>query len=154
MITLACRGNPWPVADLNESNNHPNYAAFLKGWDKFLSEKGPDAQITHDEYPKCGGLFGVLSQIYSAGLKRLLLNMLCPVPSRRFSIQDVMQDLYFIVIECCVPEVEHYADDRSMHSSVRRSRRREVLKFHKHAPPKESKTKKYMPNTFDLGDGH
>lgn len=155
MVTLACRGNPWPVANLEQSNNHPNYAAFIKGWDKFFEENGPDAPITHEQLPKCGAMFGLLTQIYSPGLKRLLLNMLCPVPSRRFTIQDVMHDLYFVIIECCVSEVEYCRDDRSAHSSVRKTRKREVLKSHKHAPPKKSKTTIFVPrHTFDLGDGH
>lgn len=80
-----------------------NFFTFKKGWDEFLQEH-PDGVITETSYPHCGELFHALGAIYTTGLKRLLLAMMCPVPEKRFSIDQVVADPYFRGIECCASD--------------------------------------------------
>lgn len=134
MITLACHGSPWPMP----RETSVNYASFKNGWDKFLQDQ-PDGVMTETSYPHCGDLFHALAQIYSSGVKRLLLSMMCPDPARRASVDEVMANPYFRAIECCVPDDSTPActssDTPLEDSHLQRPNVPDLRKIHNHAPP-------------------
>ncbi|KAI1945475.1 hypothetical protein LOZ57_004161 [Ophidiomyces ophidiicola] len=148
-LTLNYRGNPWPSAD----DKNPNYAKFISGWQTFLKNDS-EGLVTEEKAPMCGPVFRRLN---NSGMKRLLLRMLHPDPSKRFTINEVLSDRYFKTIECCSPE---YLKDPSKavtgidaagKGSCRLANKMVIQKIHHHFPPE----KKYLPqHRFDMGEGY
>ncbi|KAK2796503.1 hypothetical protein FQN50_009516 [Emmonsiellopsis sp. PD_5] len=149
-VTLHYGGCPWTAADAQ----YPNYAKFINGWNKWLETNDPDTEIAEDNYPRCGP---VTKYIGHMGMKRLILRMLHPIPSQRATIQDVMTDRYFKVIDCCAPEPLDESKiitsiDAAGKGSCKLANKMLVQKAHKHLPPPE---KKFLPqHRFDMGDGY
>ncbi|OJD13807.1 HAL protein kinase [Emergomyces pasteurianus Ep9510] len=148
-LSLRCRANPWPAAD----RKYSQYATFLNGWNRFL-EKSEDRVVTEDDYPRCGPIFTM--GIKHSGLKRLILKMLHPNPSKRATIQEVVQDRFFKTIDCCSPEPINPSKvvtsiDVASSGSHKLASRMVVQKTHHHFPP----TKRLIPqHRFDMGDGY
>lgn len=89
-------GTPWGAAEEKDAG----YSRYLKWWKEFLRSE-PDRIITGDVYPKIGKFF---SDLRTKPLLRLMLRMLHPIPERRATICDVMNDRWVKRIECCCPE--------------------------------------------------
>ncbi|KAL1957728.1 hypothetical protein VTO42DRAFT_5571 [Malbranchea cinnamomea] len=149
-LTLHFGGNLWPAADLK----YDNYAAFSRGWDRFL-EKNPEGVISDDSYPSCGPAFRALTNV---SMKRLVLRMLHPDPSRRITIHDVLNDRHYKSIECCAPD--HFEDyaidvtciDAAGKGSCRAANKMPVRRTHNHFPP-EKKIPSILQHRFDMGPG-
>ncbi|EEP78829.1 predicted protein [Uncinocarpus reesii 1704] len=148
-LTLHYRGNPWPSAD----TRNPNYARFLAGW-KAFQDVDPEGLVTDDKAPVCGPVFKRLNH---TGMKRLLLRMLHPDPSKRFTVTEVLNDRFFKTIECCSPErvkdpsEEANCIDAAGKGSCKLASKMMVQKIHHHFPPE----KKYLPqHRFDMGEGY
>lgn len=151
-LTLHFRGNLWPSA----SREHPNYARFASGWEKFLasSETGIPSE---DKMPSCGPAF---KHIGNRNLKLLLLKMLHPDPAKRITIKEVLGDRFMKSVECCAPETKKGEEqieavgagiDAAGKASSKRASKMVVQKIHHHFPPE----KKYLPQyRFDMGDGY
>lgn len=89
-------GTPWGAAEEKDAG----YSRFLKWWEEFLRSE-PDRIVTGDVYPKIGKFF---SDLRTKTLLRLILRMLHPIPEKRTTICDVMNDRWIKRIECCCPE--------------------------------------------------
>ncbi|KAM5458216.1 hypothetical protein MaudCBS49596_000128 [Microsporum audouinii] len=150
-LTLHFRGNLWPSANRENSN----YSRFISGWEKFLASS-PTGIPSDEKFPSCGPAF---KHIGNRNLKVLLLKMLHPDPSKRATIQDVLNDRFMKSVECCAPEAgkkgEEKQDsvniDAAGKSSSKLASKMVVQKIHHHFPPE----KKYLPQyRFDMGDGY
>ncbi|KAF7179395.1 hypothetical protein CNMCM7691_008328 [Aspergillus felis] len=95
LAMLHC-GTPWAAAEEKDAG----YSRYLEWWEEFLRSE-PDGIITGDVYPKIGKFF---SDLRTKPLRRLMLRMLHPIPERRATICDVMNDRWVKRIECCCPE--------------------------------------------------
>lgn len=153
-LTMTFGGCPWQAA----KPEFEYYARFKKGWDAFL-DRHPDGDISdgggEDGHPKCGKLF---SLIEPPSIKRLILRMLHPIPSKRIMIRDVLKTTCITNIGCCCPEsydddaaAAKVAFDASKASSVRNAALKKYL--HHHIPPKpENRVGKALTHRFDLGE--
>jgi serine/threonine protein kinase len=147
-LTMTFGGCPWQAA----KTEFEYYARFKKGWDSWL-ERHPDGDIFDgpDGHPKCGKLF---SLIEPPSIKRLMLKMLHPNPSKRITIKEVLKTTCIKNIGCCCPET--YDDpkimfDASKASSARTAAPKKYL--HHHIPPKpENKVGKAFTHRFDMGE--
>ncbi|ODH31008.1 HAL protein kinase [Paracoccidioides brasiliensis] len=149
LLSLTCRGNPWPAAE----PKYENYAKFIEGWNKFLANN-PDRVVTETNYPKCGPIFRY--KIKHAGIMRMLLKMLHPNPDRRSTAHEVMQDRFFKSIECCAPEPIDPAKavtsiDAASSGCHKAASRMFVQKNHHHFPRAK---KIILQHRFDMGDGY
>jgi protein-serine/threonine kinase len=140
-LTMTFGGCPWQAA----KPEFEYYARFKKGWDQWLVQH-PDGEIVDgpDGHPKCGKLF---SLIEPPSIKRLILKMLHPIPSKRITIRDVMRTACIRNINCCCPET--YDEPKVVFDAAKAS---QSVKFapakkflHHHIPPKhETKVGKAM----------
>jgi protein-serine/threonine kinase len=150
-LTWTFGGSPWSQA--RESDER--YARFKRGWDAFF-EKYPDGTITSETgFPSLGPLF-TADQLGTAAVKRIMIQMLHPMPERRISIQDVLNSSWVKGIECCTPE---QMDDDSAsvgveHKCTPKKGTKQILRKHSHIPPKEHKTPIFFQHRFDMGDGY
>jgi protein-serine/threonine kinase len=132
-LTMTFGGCPWQAA----KPEFEYYARFKRGWDQWLIEH-PDGDIVDgvDGHPKCGKLF---SLIEPPSIKRLILKMLHPIPSKRIIIRDVMRTACIRNINCCCPETydepKVVFDAAKANQSVKFAPSKKFL--HHHIPPKQ-----------------
>ncbi|KAJ4147335.1 hypothetical protein LMH87_001866 [Akanthomyces muscarius] len=102
MIYLNFGGAIWSRAE--PGNTH--YDKLVKGWERWYKRHpDPEAVITDTDYPKCLALdVGV----NPPALRRVLLQMLNPDPTKRISIMEVANNRWVKNIECC--QLESYDD--------------------------------------------
>lgn len=147
-LTMTFGGCPWQAA----KSEFEYYARFKRGWLQWLEEH-PDGQIFDgpDGHPKCGKLF---SLIEPPSIKRLMLKMLHPLPTKRITIREVLKTTCIKNISCCCDET--YDDpkiyfDASKASSANVAAPKKYL--HHHIPPKpENKVGKAFTHRFDMGE--
>lgn len=146
------KGYLWNSAD----PKHATYRSFVRGWQRFL-ETNPEG-ITSDAIPRCGPAFAMLP---NPPMKRLVLRMLHPDPTKRITIHDVVNERYFKNIECCAPD--KFEDpackvakiDVSGKGSLAAAKSMRVHKTHNHTPPPvERKIVSAFQHRFDMGDGY
>ncbi|KAK3715138.1 hypothetical protein LTR37_007348 [Vermiconidia calcicola] len=120
-LTLCLGGTPWDSA----SAGVKNYNIYCHTWDEWL-EKYPDGIIQEGRpLPK----FASTKQFLALGdvaTKRLMMGMLHPDPSKRWSAHDALDTKLVTEFECC--QQEGYSDDI-------KTRQRKVL--HNHVPPEK-----------------
>ncbi len=133
------RGSPWPAAE----RTYPQHDKFMRGWEVFMAQN-PDGLITDDRcLPKCGELFASLDPI---ALRRLILRMMHPVPEKRISIADALNDRWVKAIECCGRDEDDGADanrttiDATDRRSCKRNAKCGFRKMHNHLPPPPKRT--------------
>lgn len=137
MIHLIFGGAIWGRAEV--TNNNTNYNALVKGWEKWgKKQSGPDREITEKDYPHVNAFD---SFVKPPALRRVLLQMLNPEPSKRISIADVANNRWMKNVECCQPE--SYDDpslsiDASKKICLIRGQRK--IFCHNHLPPREHNT--------------
>jgi len=91
-------GGAWNKA----SEEDPKYAKYMSAWQSWFSVH-PDKVVTDDGpegYPNCGPYFNN----FPPTLKRLLLKMAHPIPEKRITIQEALNDRWVKTIECCAPD--------------------------------------------------
>lgn len=138
MIHLIFGGALWFKAETR--GNNANYAALVKGWDKWNAKNsGPDREITDMDYPKVAAFDTIVKP---PALRRVLLQMLNPDPSKRISIANVLSNRWMKNVECC--QMESYEDptkmiDASKKACLNRGGQRKIF-CHNHLPPKEHNT--------------
>lgn len=129
MVNLIFGGNLWSKA----SPKDPNYLPLLKGWDDW-DEKHLDAV----EPPSEGDYPHVLAFdrcIKPPALRRLLLRMLNPDPSKRVTMADVVNNRWLRNVECC--QLESYEDPPPIDASKKDAMMAGSRKIfcHNHLPP-------------------
>lgn len=148
-VTMQFGGPPWHSA----KEDQPNYARFLDGWERWLTEH-PDGEIKNEEggWPKCGSLF---SNVDPPPLRRLLLKMLHPDPEKRITVREVLTGSFLKGTECCSPESYEDKVDCGFDASkgMKGLSKANVLPKHNHIPPKEHRTPALLRHRFDMGDG-
>lgn len=150
-LALVFVGYLWPAAD----TENKTYKNFILGWEKFL-KKHPDGLVTSDQLPNCGRPF---QAIPNPSMRRLVLSMLHPDPTKRATIDDIIKDRYFKSIDCCVtvddPAENATQLDASCKSSSLQASKMRVKKDHSHTPPRtENKLLSMIQHRFDMGDGY
>jgi len=140
-LTMTFSGCPWKCA----KTEFDYYARYKKGWDEWLLEH-PDGRITDgpDGHPKCGKLF---SLVEPPSIKRLILKMLHPIPSKRITIREVMRSACIRNINCCCPETYEEPQVVFDAAQANQSAKFAVTKkfLHHHIPPRhETKAGKAM----------
>lgn len=139
MVCMTAGGTLWQEATPGSS---PVYDSLLNGWAKWYASPKHAGQespeITDKDYPNVA-FFD--SCVNPPVLRRLLLNMLNPDPSKRITMARVAKDRWFKNVECC--QVESY-DDPAVIIDASKSQtpmkplgRVATLKQHNHLPPKE-----------------
>lgn len=125
-LTLAFGGNPWDAA----SPDCKNYQIYCSTWDEYY-ETYPDGElVTGRKLPRYA-LSKNFASLPDKHCKTLLLGMLHPDPSKRWTIKDAMESKTVEESECC--QQEGYCDD---------IKKRQKKALHHHEPPKESKGSK------------
>jgi protein-serine/threonine kinase len=156
-MSMILSGSPWAAAKQTE----PNFKQFITSWNKWL-EKHPDGELTDERggTPACSPIFSA-ELVGSAAIRRLLLKMLHPDPSKRITIHDALTSPVVKNIECCAPEScddngvaieKTISGDCTLANSKKWSK--SILRKHSHFPPKEHKTPTFFQHRFDMGDGY
>ncbi|KAF4973790.1 hypothetical protein FZEAL_9237 [Fusarium zealandicum] len=102
MIYLTFGGAIWSRAE--RGNLH--YDKLVEGWNKWYAKHPEcDACISDTDYPKC---YALDVGVTPPALRRLLLQMLNPEPSKRIGIDDVINNRWMRNVECC--QLESYDD--------------------------------------------
>lgn len=155
-ITMTYGGGPWDRATMED----PKYRAFKEGWDKWTA-KHPDQDVSDESIPTLPGMFDHkarfgLTQTSSPAMKRILLRMLHPNPDRRISMDTLINSSYIRGLECCAPEAcdDDHTHDAAIDCTSKNFKKAQVLKKHKHIPPKEHKTPEIFRHRFDMGHGY
>jgi len=131
MIYLTFGGAIWSRAEPGELH----YDKLVTGWNKWYSKHPEsDASISDSDYPKCYALDVGMSP---PALRRLVLQMLNPEPTKRIGIDEVINNRWLKNVECC--QLESYDDpallidatkkDNSVHGNKK-------IFCHNHLPPK------------------
>jgi serine/threonine protein kinase len=122
-LTLCLGATPWECA----STDVKNYNIYCNTWDEWMS-KYPDGIIK--EGRSLPGFVGTrqFSALDDPGTKYLVMGMLHPDPSKRWSAKDALETKTVTEYPCC--QQEGYSDDI-------KTRQRKAL--HNHVPPKTGK---------------
>ena len=126
-LTLCVGGTPWEYA----SADIKNYNIYCSTWEEWL-ERYPDGEVKQGR-----GLPGFAATKQFAMLddnetKRMILGMLHPDPTKRWSAQDALESKTVTEYPCC--QQAGYSDDI-------KTRQRKAL--HNHVPPKSAKGSKF-----------
>lgn len=129
MLTMTAGGCLWNEA---REGNGPVYKSLVEGWSKW-NAKNTDGTITDTNYPHVA-FFDQL--INPPALRRILLTMLNPDPSKRVSMASVANNRWLKKIECC--QIDSYDDpavkiDASMMKLCSKNMSKVV--HHNHLPP-------------------
>ena len=133
-ITLCVGGTPWECA----SSDVKNFNIYCGTWDDWL-ERFPDGIIKKGRaLPSFVGSrqFQMLDDL---GTKTLVMGMLHPDPSKRWSAHDALETVTVTEYPCC--QQEGYSDDI-------KTRQRKAL--HNHNPPKAQKGGGFLKPSFQV----
>lgn len=132
MIFLIFGANIWKRAETNSGS--PHYDTLVKQWAKWNAKhSGEDARISDTDYP----YYLPFDQFVSPpALRRVLLTMLNPDPTKRASISEIINHRWVRNIECC--QVDSYDDpakyiDASKSGATRVNGQRKIF-CHNHLP--------------------
>ncbi|KKA26351.1 hypothetical protein TD95_003843 [Thielaviopsis punctulata] len=125
MINLIFGSGLWSRAEPGQQH----YDSLVRGWEKYEGE--PLDSLTGDKYP-CYKPFDLF--VFPPVLRRILLLMLHPDPTKRITISEVVNHRWFRGLECCQPESydePNVAIDVSKQANLQHMR----IAFHNHLPP-------------------
>ncbi|PVH76335.1 kinase-like protein [Cadophora sp. DSE1049] len=132
MLCMTANGVLWNEAKAGSS---PLYDDLLRGWTKWNSKHTVEgAGITESDYP----FVAFFDQhINPPALRRILLTMLNPEPSKRASISTVTKNRWMKNVECC--QVDSYDDPKSSIDATRArcggTKGMTKVVHHNHLPP-------------------
>lgn len=130
-ITMCLGATPWECA----STEVKNYDIYCKTWDEWL-EKYEDGIIQKGRELPGFVLTKEFSKLDDTATKRMVMGMLHPDPSKRWSAHDALETVTVTEYPCC--QQDGYSDDI-------KTRQRKAL--HRHAPPEKQKGPKFLkPN--------
>ncbi|KAI5867675.1 kinase-like protein [Durotheca rogersii] len=135
MIYLTCSANLWEKAEAGLPGPAQKiYNELVAGWEKIDAKRAsnPD-DLSKDAYPKIAAFEFCVK---SAPLRRLLLNMLHPDPTKRITMHEVISNRWMRNVECC--QLESYEDpvkfiDAAKMGSMKSSTGK--IFCHNHLPP-------------------
>jgi protein-serine/threonine kinase len=132
MLCMTANGVLWEKATPGSS---PLYDALVRGWAKWnANHAGQESPtISERDYPRV--LF-FDTHINPPALRRVLLDMLNPDPSRRATIAMVTNNRWLKHVECC--QVDNYDDlSVTIDASKSRTSMKSINKIpsHNHLPP-------------------
>ncbi len=131
MLCMTANGVLWNEAKAGSS---PLYDDLLRGWTKWNAKHADEsAGITETDYPHVT-FFD--QHINPPALRRILLTMLNPDPTKRATIATVAKNRWMKNVECC--QIDSYDDpsttiDASRSQSCMKSMTKVV--HHNHLPP-------------------
>lgn len=131
MIYLTFGGAIWSRAE--RGNMH--YDKLTEGWTRWYNKHTEcDPCITDTDYPKC---YALDVGVTPPALRRLLLQMLNPEPTKRIGIDEVINNRWMKNVECC--QIESYEDPTQIIDATKRDQTKIGTKkifCHNHLPPK------------------
>ncbi|KAH9214066.1 kinase-like domain-containing protein [Leptodontidium sp. 2 PMI_412] len=129
MLCMTANGVLWNEARAGSS---PLYDDLLRGWTKWNSKHIVEgAGITESDYPYVA-FFD--QHINPPALRRVLLTMLNPDPSKRASISTVAKNRWMKNVECC--QIDSYDDPKtSIDASRAGTKTMTKVVHHNHLPP-------------------
>jgi protein-serine/threonine kinase len=129
---MAANGCLWQEAKVG---NSPLYDDLIRGWTKWNAKHADDSNvgISETDYPHVS-FFD--QHINPPALRRVLLTMLNPDPSKRVSMATVAKNRWLKNVECC--QIDSYDDptttiDASQPTSC--NKRITKVVHHNHLPP-------------------
>ncbi len=125
-LTLCLGGTPWECASIDVKN----YNIFCTTWDAWL-ERYPDGIIKEGRLLPQFASTRQFQMLDDLGTKYLVMGMLHPDPSKRWSAKDALESKTVTEYPCC--QQQGYSDDI-------KTRQRKAL--HNHVPPKSAKGSK------------
>jgi protein-serine/threonine kinase len=140
MITFVFSAPIWEKA----VSGQPCYDNLVNGWERWNSahEGKAEEEIDDDDYP-----FAVpFNKIKPAALRKLLIKMLNPDPTKRLSIADVYNNRWIRMIECCQPESN---EDQNKGIDATKSASGKKIRCHNHLPGKNMDTSLIGNSNFD-----
>ena len=131
MLCMSANGVLWNEAKVGSS---PLYDELVRGWTKWNTKHADgSAGITETDYPHVK-FFD--DHINPPALRRVLLTMLNPDPSRRVSMATVAKNRWLKNVECC--QIDSYDDPTTLIDASRsRTNMKGMTKVvqHNHLPP-------------------
>ena len=131
-MTMKFGGSPWPAAE----RRYVQYEKFSRGWETFMAKHEDHLVTDASGTPKCGEIFGFLD---SQATRRLLLRMMHPVPEKRISIHEALNDRWVKTIECCAMDDKTACagsiDVAASGKKTCRLKNSGIKKLHNHLPP-------------------
>ena len=127
-LSLCLGGTPWDAA----STDVKNYNIYCSTWDKWL-EKYADGELKEGRSLPGFAATKQFQALDDLPTKLLVLGMLHPDPSKRWTAHDALETVTVTEYPCC--QQEGYSDDI-------KTRQRKAL--HNHAPPKSAKSHKFL----------
>ncbi|KAF2482835.1 kinase-like domain-containing protein [Neohortaea acidophila] len=127
-LTLCIGGTPWEFA----STDVKNYNIFCSTWDTWY-ERYPDRLLTKERVLPAFAYTKQFAMLDDMGTKCLVMGMLHPDPSKRWSAKDVLESKTVVDYPCC--QQDGYSDDI-------KTRQRKAM--HNHCPPKPVKGSKFL----------
>ncbi|RDW66936.1 hypothetical protein BP5796_09685 [Coleophoma crateriformis] len=132
MISMTANGTLWPEAQLGSSMV---YDSLVGGWQKWNSTHKDEGCINESDYPYVS-FFDTF--INPPALRRILLTMLNPDPSKRVTIHKVATNRWLKTIECCQADSED--GDEAVVIDASKTCPSKALKkigHHNHLPPEK-----------------
>lgn len=134
MLYLIFNANLWEKAQADLPGQTKAYIELVTGWEKINKKRAsnPD-DVAKDAYPKVEAFEFAVKP---APLRRLVLNMLNPDPTKRITMNDVITNRWMKNVECC--QLESYEDpvkfiDASKKDCMKSSMGK--IFCHNHLPP-------------------
>ncbi|KAL0937914.1 kinase domain containing protein [Colletotrichum truncatum] len=113
MIYLCFGGAMWGRAEESKdagTSKGNNYDKLVQAWNKWnRKHPDPDAKMTETDYP---AYYPFDQYVRPPALRRVMLKMLNPDPSKRASISEIINHRWVKSIECC--QLENYDDPATM----------------------------------------
>ena len=135
MLCMCVGGYTWNRAERGTGNAH--FDNHCSAYDRWMS-KHPEAEgiISENSYPRVKLLDLAVNP---PALKRILLQMLNPDPTKRITIQEVLQNRFVKNIECC--QLPNYDDPALVIDATKKNGNIGNKIFcHSHLPPKTKGT--------------
>ncbi|KAI0838050.1 kinase-like protein [Hypoxylon sp. FL0890] len=134
MLYLIFNANLWEKAQANLPGQRKTYLELVTGWEKINAKRAsnPD-DVAKDVYPRVEAFEFYVRPV---PLRRLLLNMLNPDPTKRITMNEVITNRWMKNVECC--QLESYEDpvkfiDASKKDCMKSSTGK--IFCHNHLPP-------------------
>ncbi|KAK5170597.1 uncharacterized protein LTR77_005186 [Saxophila tyrrhenica] len=127
-LTLCIGGTPWECA----STDVKNYNIYCNTWDEWLL-RYPDGIVKEGRPLPSFASTRQFAHLGDVATKTMILGMLHPDPSKRWSTKDALETKTVTEYPCC--QQEGYSDDI-------KTRQRKAA--HNHAPPKPAKGSKFL----------
>ncbi|KAI1141043.1 kinase-like protein [Hypoxylon sp. FL0543] len=134
MLYLIFNANLWEKAQVDLPGQQMSYIELVTGWEKISAKRAanPDS-VAKDAYPKVHAFELYVNPV---PLRRILLNMLNPDPTKRITMHDVVTNRWMKNVECC--QLESYEDpvkfiDASKKDCMKSSTGK--IFCHNHLPP-------------------